>query len=174
MSVAPFNIYGFLKDKLPALSPHLRSSTLSLSLHKEDGSPLAIDGSNQKISINLPVKVSMDDVSGAKYVRAVMSPTNQNVDLFYHTISLTNQVGSLNIEVVPEDPDVQLAVYIRYDDFPSIRAGEWDVFGVVPRKMSLLGMSVLHIVILFKRHAPLSSLFMFFLIFFFVIYYAYR
>jgi hypothetical protein len=137
--VFPFNTFGCLKERPNTVEPRADSSTVSLTLYDDKDDVIAVTNSTKPIRLNLPIKIKMSAVDKPMQVQAIMSDTNENQDLFYHSIEITNQAGALNVEIVPLQYGVQLAVYIRYDDFPDIDTGEWDAFGVVPRKMALVG-----------------------------------
>ena len=123
------------------VAPHKDSSSLSLSFYDESGDLIEIRNSQVPIVLNLPTNVQLSALDMPVLVHAAMSTTNQDLDLFYHSRDVNSQVGTLNVELVPLMSDVQLAVYIRYDDFPDIATENWDAFGLVPRKMAYLSKS---------------------------------
>lgn len=108
-------------------------STIDVSILDVDGKDMSIKNTSEPISIELELDPKTTEGKATK-----INPKLGRQSLFLHKFNVTLAYSDINIEVVPENPEVQLIGFLRYEKAPNFTKDDtsYDYHFLFPKKMS--------------------------------------
>jgi len=111
--------------------------TLSISLLNDDtGTEIAINSLVDPISITLPRDENAPKPDGTFQEPYIPVRPGEYFAFSYFDVPKNE---ALQVKMIPEDPNVQILIVFKCDNFPNITTGENDEVCMVPHKMALAG-----------------------------------
>jgi len=137
----PRNIFNSFSDSAKVAK---NSATLTVDLYDDNGNRLAIRDTREPIEIVIGRPGTVQPPAERQH--AVMSSQDSRVDLFYYQVNVTTEDSSLHIEIAELEPNIQLLVLARFNDFPLLNTTEqgtrgWDFMQLLPISMTNIGQS---------------------------------
>jgi len=137
----PRNIFNSFSDSAKVAK---NSAILTVDLYDDNGNRLAIRDTHEPLEIVLGRPGTVRPPAERQH--AVMSSQDDRVDLFYYQVNVTTDDSSLHVEISELDPNIQLLVLARFNDFPQLNSTEqgtlgWDFMQLVPISTTTLGQS---------------------------------
>jgi len=147
----PGNIFDSFSDSAKIAK---NSVILTVDLYDEDGNRLPIKDTREPFEIVMKRPDTVQPAAERQY--SVMSLQDSRVDLFYYQVNVTSSDSSLHLAIDELDPDVQLLVLARFNDFPQLNTTDygtrgWDFMQLLPISRTNIGQSP-------RRHDLLSNL----------------